>query len=120
MKLVRQLIKGSTGAWLAPCYTSQQHDQKFSSLCACVHPFKFPYTLHIGQPFSGFSGILNTHSNLGFGIPCLHRLILLAFVMLILRVVELIEKTPLVYVTFLDLLLFIGPLANNLLLHNPP
>jgi hypothetical protein len=53
-----------------------------------------------------------------FGIPRLHRLILLAFPMLILQVVELIEKAPLVHVIFLDLLLFVGLLINNLLLHN--
>jgi hypothetical protein len=40
--------------------------------------------------------------------------------MLILRVVELIEKALLVHVTFLDLLSFAGLLANKLLLHNPP
>jgi hypothetical protein len=32
----------------------------------------------------------------------------------------LIEKTLLVHVTFLDLLLFVGLLANKSLLHNPP
>jgi hypothetical protein len=40
--------------------------------------------------------------------------------MLILQVVELIEKTLPVHVTFLDLLSFISLLANNLLLHNLP
>jgi hypothetical protein len=64
-------------------------------------------------------GISNTHLNLGFGIP-LHHLILLAFLMLILQVMELIKKALLVHVTSLDLLLFICLLANNLLLHNPP
>jgi hypothetical protein len=85
-----------------------------------VHVFKLPHALQIGQPFNGFSGISNTHLNLGFGIPLLDRLILLAFLMLILRVVELIKKAPLVHVIFLDLLLFVGLLTNNLLLHNPP
>jgi hypothetical protein len=46
-----------------------------------VHAFKLPHVLHIGKPFSESSGISNTHSNLGFGIPFLHRLILLAFPM---------------------------------------
>jgi hypothetical protein len=47
-------------------------------------------------------------------------LILLAFLMLILWVVKLIKKTLLVYVIFLDPLLFIGLLASNLLVYNPP
>jgi hypothetical protein len=62
-------------------------------VCA-LSSFNLPYALHIVKPFSGSSGISNTHLNLGFGIPLLHRLILLDFSMLILRVVELIEKTP--------------------------
>jgi hypothetical protein len=85
-----------------------------------VRAFKLPHALHIGQPFSGFSGISSTNLNLGFGIPLLHRLILLAFLMLILQVVGSIEKALQVYVIFLDILLFVGLLANNLLLHNPP
>jgi hypothetical protein len=85
-----------------------------------VHAFKLPHALHIGKPFSRSSGISNTVSNLGFGILLLHLLILLAFSMLILLVVELIEKAPLVQVTFLDFLLFVGLLTNKLLLHNPP
>jgi hypothetical protein len=58
---------------------------------------------------------------LEFGIwySLLHHLILLAFPMLILRVVELIERAILVHVTFLDLLSFVGLLINKLLLHNP-
>jgi hypothetical protein len=40
--------------------------------------------------------------------------------MLILLVVELIKKTFLIHVIFLDLLLFFGLLVNNFLLHNPP
>jgi hypothetical protein len=85
-----------------------------------VHAFKLPQALHISKSFSGTSGISNTHSNLGFGIPLLYRLILLAFSMLILRVVELIEKALLVHVTFLDILSFVGLLRNKFLLHNPP
>jgi hypothetical protein len=85
-----------------------------------VHTFKLSQALHIDKLFSGFLGIINTHSNLGFGIPLLHRLILLALLMPILRVVELIEKALLVHATFLDLLLFVGLLINKLLLHDPP
>jgi hypothetical protein len=36
----------------------------FNSSCVFVRAFKLLYTLHIGQQFSGFSGILNTHSSL--------------------------------------------------------
>jgi hypothetical protein len=73
----------------------------FSSLCACVHAFKLPHALHIEQSFSGFLGISNTHLNLECGILLLHRLILLAFPMLILRVVGLTKKALLVHVIFL-------------------
>jgi hypothetical protein len=83
-----------------------------------VHAFKVPHALHIGRSFNESLGISNTHSNLGYGIPLLHRLILLAFLMLILQIVELIEKALMVQVTFLDLLSFVGPLTNKLLLHN--
>jgi hypothetical protein len=85
-----------------------------------VHAFKLPHALHIGQLFSEFSGISNTHSSLGFGIQLLLRLILLPFPMLILLVVGLTERALLVQAIFLDLLLFVGPLANSLLSHNPP
>jgi hypothetical protein len=70
---------------------------------------------HIGQQFNESSGISNTHLNLGSGIQLLHRLILLAFLMLILRVVGLIKRALLVHAIFLDLLLFVGLLANGLL-----
>jgi hypothetical protein len=79
-----------------------------------------PHALHIGPQFSESLGILNTHSNLRFGIVVLLRLILLVFPMLILQVVGLIKRALLVYVIFLDLLLFVGQLANSLLSHNPP
>jgi hypothetical protein len=84
-----------------------------------VRAFRPPHALHIRQPFSGFLGISNTHSILGFSIPLLHRLILLAFSMLILRIVGLTERALLVHVIFLDLLLFAGLLENNLQLLNP-
>jgi hypothetical protein len=88
-------------------------------VCLCTRFQASPHTSH-RQAVQRFPGISNTHSNLGFGIPLLYRLILLAFPMLFLRVVELTEKTLLVHVIFLDLLLFVGLLANKLLLHNPP
>jgi hypothetical protein len=44
----------------------------------------------------------------------------MAFPMLNLLVVGLIESALLVHVIFLDLLLFIGLLENNLQLLNPP
>jgi hypothetical protein len=85
-----------------------------------VRAFRLTHALHIGQSFSGFSGISNTHSSLGFGIPLPLRLILLAFFMLILLVVGLTKREFLVHVIFLDLLLFVGPLKNSLRLLNPP
>jgi hypothetical protein len=57
-------------------------------LCMCA-TFKLPHAPHIRQSFSESSNISNTHSNLGFGISLIHRLILLAFSMLTLRVVGL-------------------------------
>jgi hypothetical protein len=85
-----------------------------------MHPFKLLHTLHIGKSFNGFLGISNTHLNLGFATPPYLHLILLGFLMLILPGVELIEKALMVYVIFLDLLLFVGLLINKPLLHNPP
>jgi hypothetical protein len=57
--------------------------------------------------------------SLGFGILLLLRLILLAFPMLILWVVGVNKITLLVLVIFSYLLLFVGLLANSLLLHSP-
>jgi hypothetical protein len=105
---------------LTPSCTSRQHGQAFSSLWAYVHTFKLPHVLHIGKSFNRFSGILNTHSNLGFDTLLHLHLILLDFLMLILLGVELIENTLLVHVIFLDLLSFVGLLTNKSLLHNPP
>jgi hypothetical protein len=85
-----------------------------------VHAFWLPHALHTGHQFSESSGISNTLSNLEFGIQLLLRLIMLAFPMLILWVVGLIEKTLLVHAIFLDVLLFVGLLTNNFLSHNPP
>jgi hypothetical protein len=85
-----------------------------------MRAFRLPHALHIGQPFSECLGISNKHSSLEFGIPLRLCLILLAFLMLILLVVGLTERVLLVLVIFLDLLLFAGPLKNNLQLINPP
>jgi hypothetical protein len=84
-----------------------------------VHPFSLPHALHIEQQFSESLGILNTHLILGFGILLLLRLILLAFLMLILWVVGLTERALPVNVISSDLLLFAGLLKNNLQLLNP-
>jgi hypothetical protein len=85
-----------------------------------VRAFSLPHTLHIEQQFNKSLGTSNTHLNLGFGILLFLRLILLAFLMLILRVVRLIKRALLVHVIFLDLLLFVGLLKNNLQFLNPP
>jgi hypothetical protein len=85
-------------------------------VCALV---RLPHALHIGQLFSESLGISNTHLSLEFGIPLLLRLILLAFLMLILWIVRLTERVLLVHAIFLDLLLFIGLLTNSILSHNP-
>jgi hypothetical protein len=84
-----------------------------------VHAFRLPHALHIIQWFSESLDISNTHSNLGFGILLLLRLILLAFLMLILWAVGLTERALPVNVISSDLLLFAGLLKNNLQLLNP-
>jgi hypothetical protein len=86
----------------------------------CVRAFRLPHALHIRRQFSESSGISNTLLSLGFGILLPLRLILLAFLMLILRVVGLTERALLRLVIFLDLLSFVVLLENNLLLHSPP
>jgi hypothetical protein len=85
-----------------------------------VRAFRLPQALHIGRWFNKSSGISNTLLSLEFGILLLLRLILLAFPILILRVVGLIERALSVVVIFSYLLLFVGVLANNLQLSNPP
>jgi hypothetical protein len=85
-------------------YTSQWHGRTFNSLWGSVHAVRLPHALHIGRQFSKSSGISNTLLSLEFGILLLLRLILLAFPMLILRVVGLTERALLVLVIFLDLL----------------
>jgi hypothetical protein len=83
-----------------------------------VRAFKLPHALHIGRQFNESSSISNTPLSLGFDILLL-RLILLAFPMLILRVVGLTERALLGVVIFLDLLSFAGLLENSLQLHSP-
>jgi hypothetical protein len=85
-----------------------------------VHAFRLPHAPHIGQQFSESSGTSNTLLSLRFGILLLLRLILLAFLMLILRVVALTERGLLLLANFSDLLLFAGLFKNNLLWLNPP
>jgi hypothetical protein len=85
-----------------------------------VRAFRLPHALRIRRQFSESLGISNTLLNLGFGILFLLHLVLLAFLMLTLRVLGLTERALLVLVIFLDLLLFVGLLANSLLLHSPP
>jgi hypothetical protein len=80
-----------------------------------MRAFSLPHALHIGQPFSGSSGISNKLLNLGFGILLLLHWILLAFPLLILRVVGLTETALLILVIFLYLLLFVGQLTISLL-----
>jgi hypothetical protein len=80
-------------------------------LCAC---FQASHALHIGLLFIRFLGISITNSSLGFGILLLLHLILLAFPMLILRVVGLTKRALLLLVIFSDLLLCASLLKNNL------
>jgi hypothetical protein len=87
---------------------------------AFVHTFSVPHALHIGQQLSKSSDTSNTLLSLGFGILLLLCLILLAFLMLILRVMGLIERALLILVIFSVLLLYVGQLASSLLLHSPP
>jgi hypothetical protein len=79
-----------------------------------------PHALHIGRQFSEFSGISNTLLSLGFGILLLLHRILLAFPILILRVVGLTKRALLKLIILLDLLSFAGLLGNSLQLHSPP
>jgi hypothetical protein len=78
-----------------------------------VRAFRLPHALHIGLPFSESSGILDILLSFGFTILLLHW-ILLVFQMQILCVLGLTERELLVFVIFLDLLLFAGLLKNNL------
>jgi hypothetical protein len=99
--------------------TLQRHDRTSSSPWGCARAFKLSHALHIGRQFNGFSGISNTLLSLGFGILLLLHWILLAFSMLILRLVGLTERALLRLAIFLDLLSFAGLLKNSLQLHSP-
>jgi hypothetical protein len=79
-----------------------------------VRAFSLPHALRIGRQFSEFSGISNTLLSLGFGILLLLRWILLVFLMLILRGVELTVRALLGLAIFLDLLSFASLLGNSL------
>jgi hypothetical protein len=85
-----------------------------------VRAFRLPHALRIGRQFSRFLDISNTILSLRFDILLLLHWILLAFPMLILRVVGLTKRALLGLVIFLDLLSFAGLLENSLQLHTPP
>jgi hypothetical protein len=84
----------------------------------CV--FRLPHALRIGRQFSESSDISNTLLSLAFRILLLLRLIMLAFLILILQIVGLIKSALLILVILFDLLLFASLLKNSLLLHSPP
>jgi hypothetical protein len=70
--------------------TATRPDIQF--VVGCARAFRLPHTLYIRWQFSEFSGISNTLLSLEFDILLLLRWILLAFPMLILRVVGLTER----------------------------
>jgi hypothetical protein len=85
-----------------------------------VHAFRLPHALRIGLSLNEFSSMSNILLSLRFSILLLLRWILFVFLMLSLWVMGLTERALLVHVIFLDLLLFVGLLKNNLQLLNPP
>jgi hypothetical protein len=85
-----------------------------------LHTFRLPHALHIIKQFNKSSGISNKLLSLGFDILLLLHWILLAFWMLILLEVVLTERALLIPAIFLDALLFVSLLRNNLQLLNPP
>jgi hypothetical protein len=85
-----------------------------------VHTFRLPHALQTRRSFNESSGTSNKLLSLGFGILFPLHWILLVFRMLILLVVGMIERALLLLVIFLDLLLFVVLLENNLQLPNPP
>jgi hypothetical protein len=85
-----------------------------------VRAIRLLHALHIGQQFNESSGTSNILFSLEFDILLLLRLILLAFTILILRVVGLTERALLILVIFSNLLLSVGLLVNSLLLYSPP
>jgi hypothetical protein len=78
------------------------------ALYLCAHFQASPHSSHWVAVQRIFRYLKHTHSSLGFGILLLLHWILLAFLMLILRVVGLIVKALLRLVIFLDLLLVAG------------
>jgi hypothetical protein len=76
----------------------------------------------VGHAISDLSWVNSMHEELeNFERnQVLLRWILLAFLMLILRVVGLTERALLALIIFLDLLSFAGLLRNSLQLHSPP
>jgi hypothetical protein len=77
------------------------------------------HALHIRRQSIESLGTSNTLMSLGL-VFYFFRLILLAFFMLILRVVGMTKRAILALAIFLDLLLFAGLLENNLQFHSPP
>jgi hypothetical protein len=101
----------------SPLYlTATQSAIKFTVSVCVLSCFPTLFTLNNRSVKVQVSQIDTRICDFGFGIQLLH-LILLAFPMLILLVVGLTEK---IHAMFLDLLLFVGLLANSLLSHNPP
>jgi hypothetical protein len=83
------------------CITTTRLDIQFT-MCLCARFESSPCSSH-RIAIQRISGISSTHSSLGFVIPLLLHLILLAFSILILRVVGFTERALLVLVIFLDL-----------------
>jgi isopentenyldiphosphate isomerase len=97
--------------------TATRSDIQFT-VCL-VHAFRLFHALHIGRQFSKSSGISNTLLSLEFDILLVLHLILLVFLILTSRGVELTERALLVLIIFLNLHLYVGQLASSLLLHSP-
>jgi hypothetical protein len=93
-----------------------EHSVRRGAVCA----FSGFHMLFTSDDSSTDFQISQTLMSLGFGILLLLRWILLAFSMLILWVVGLIERAPLGLVIFLDLLSFASLFENSLQLHSPP
>jgi hypothetical protein len=88
-------------------------------MCLCAHFEASPHPSH-RQAVQQIFKYLKYTLEFGIWFSSSSSLDLVGFFMLILRVMELIKRTLLVHVIFLDVLLSVGLLTNNLLLHNPP
>jgi hypothetical protein len=98
--------------------TTTRPDIQFTvGLCACFQTS--PHSSHWTTVQRIFKYLKHT-PKFEIGILLLLHLILLAFPMLILRVMGLAERAFLGLVIFLDLLSFVGLLKSSLLLHSPP